>query len=473
MRAFVIGSKTLSCVILDALLEQGHEVLGVYARDDEPGMQTWHDLGHRNLAKEAEEKGIPVHLGIKVNSAASLDLLQSLDLDLILSCFWSEIFKEPILNLPKLGVYNFHTAKLPKNRGSRPLPWAMIKGEEEAGMTVHRMMTGVDNGPIVAQRSFPIEADDTGRSIYDKAHKAGSVLAKEVIELFARHTHRLILQDEEQATYQPRGEPYGRMIDPYWSDERKDRFARAFNFPPFAGALEAPNPLNGSAQIYILLNTECRSSNDVTALNELSVQDKPITCFGAPSIEPIRLPSFDWHALGPESEHLQIPLEKTPSSRVVMQALKTVLSGFDQRIGLRPDQCSPEGIHKAYRPLDLLLRKKAAFVSSRIIPLNNNSNDLVAVQPHYHINGVLELPSLEIDQSDPDWEGQMRECMEQAKTLLSTYKRDVFIGWKLSANALNGFLHNRSVNEVFELNNVGFSTYREVCGHYHSIYSNS
>ncbi|MDA9267702.1 hypothetical protein N9P66_04970, partial [Salibacteraceae bacterium] len=83
MRAFIIGSKELSCVILETMLDYGYEVLGVFSRDREPGMNTWHDLGHRSLEILAREKGIPVYDSMKVNSHASMELLSSLNLDLI------------------------------------------------------------------------------------------------------------------------------------------------------------------------------------------------------------------------------------------------------------------------------------------------------------------------------------------------------------------------------------------------------
>ena len=61
MRVFLIGSKELSCLILDTLIEQGHEVLGVFSRDSEPGMKVWHELNHRNLSELAKKYGIPFY----------------------------------------------------------------------------------------------------------------------------------------------------------------------------------------------------------------------------------------------------------------------------------------------------------------------------------------------------------------------------------------------------------------------------
>ena len=69
MRAFVIGSKNLSVEILKCLIDQGHQVLGVITRDEEPGMKVWHDkLGHASLNLEAKRFGIPVHEGLNVNA---------------------------------------------------------------------------------------------------------------------------------------------------------------------------------------------------------------------------------------------------------------------------------------------------------------------------------------------------------------------------------------------------------------------
>jgi methionyl-tRNA formyltransferase len=56
MRVFLIGSKELSCLVLDHLSTQGHQVLGVYTRDNDPSMKTWLNLGHRNLKRKRKRK---------------------------------------------------------------------------------------------------------------------------------------------------------------------------------------------------------------------------------------------------------------------------------------------------------------------------------------------------------------------------------------------------------------------------------
>jgi methionyl-tRNA formyltransferase len=233
MKTFVIGSKELSCIVLDTLIAQGHEVLGVYSRDHEPGMQVWHKLGHRSLEATAARHKIPVYKDQKVNSPASIERLRAMDLDVIFSCFWSELFKEPLLSLPHLGVFNFHTALLPSNRGSRPIPWTIIKGESHAGLTLHRMQTGVDDGPLLAQTIVEIDACDTAETVYNRLSKAAKKMFEKVLPHFEVKARSLTTQDVSRASFQLRGEPYGGALNHFWQKDQIDRFKRAFTFPPF------------------------------------------------------------------------------------------------------------------------------------------------------------------------------------------------------------------------------------------------
>lgn len=237
MRTVIIGSKRLSVELMHLLKQLGHDVCCVFTRDAEPGMRVWHEqLGHPSLHREAQLVGIRAYEGMNVNSPEALKLIETLELDAIFSCFWGEIMREPLLNLPRLGVFNFHTALLPKNRGSWPMAWAMIRGESHTGITLHKMMCGVDNGPIVDQLAVEIEAHDTGLSLYEKVGEAAVVLASRCLPKIADGTYTLRLQQESESSFNGRGQPYNGVIHPLWSEAEKDRFIRALTFPPFAGA---------------------------------------------------------------------------------------------------------------------------------------------------------------------------------------------------------------------------------------------
>lgn len=241
MRCFLIGSKDLSVRVLEELVGQGHDVLGVLSRDHEEDMKVWlEDLGHRSLRDRARELDVDVSEGISINSREMIETMSRMRLDILFSVFWGEIVRNPVLHLPRLGCFNLHTAYLPSNRGSFPLAWAIINGEEHAGVTIHKMHPGVDDGHIVSQTRIPVEEGETGESIYEKATDAGTRLFKETLPLFDDMAYTLTPQDHAKATYHPRGYPYGGQINPYWDDERISRFKNALHFPPFDSHSPAP-----------------------------------------------------------------------------------------------------------------------------------------------------------------------------------------------------------------------------------------
>ena len=240
LRTFVIGSKNLAVGVLDALIEQGHTVLGVLSRDETPGMRVWLDeLDHRSLAERAKMLSVNVYQG-SINSEEMIGILAVLDLDAIFCAFWHEIVSERVLTLPRLGCFNLHTAYLPNNRGSFPLPWAIVNDDGFAGLTIHRMVSGCDAGPIVAQVAVSLDERETGGSLYRKVTDAGLRLFRKTLPVIRAGTFKLTPQNLGEGSYHPRGYPYGGQINPYWQPERIERLCRALTFPPFRGTAPPP-----------------------------------------------------------------------------------------------------------------------------------------------------------------------------------------------------------------------------------------
>ena len=261
MRCFLIGSKELSVRVLEELIEQGHDVIGVLSRDHEKGMNVWlEELNHRSLKDRAKNLDIPVYEKLSINSNEMIEILKSENLDILFSVFWGEIVKKEVLNIPRLGCYNVHTAYLPNNKGSFPLAWAIINNEKYTGTTIHKMNSGVDDGPIVAQKKTIIEQDDNGSTLYQKVTEAGYELFKETLPSFSNENIPLNNQEKENGSYHPRGYPYGAQINPYWDENKIERFKRALYFPPFKSHLPAPLNylLNKDApNVRVMLGFDC------------------------------------------------------------------------------------------------------------------------------------------------------------------------------------------------------------------------
>ncbi|MEQ9188370.1 MAG: formyltransferase family protein [Cryomorphaceae bacterium] len=431
MRTFVIGSKELSCIVLDILLEQGHEVLGVFSRDDEAGMRVWHEtLGHRSLAALAQQNGIPVHFGMKVNSQEARDLLDSLDLDIVFSCFWSELFKEEVLSIPRLGVFNFHTAELPKNRGSRPIPWSIIHGASRSGITLHRMATGVDNGPIADQEAVAIEPDDNAATLYIKLMFAGKRMFERVLPRFADGTVSLVEQMDVDATYQLRGEPFGGQWQWGWSAEQKERFIQAMHFPPFKAHRPPPETVHEPGVRLCVLSEE----------GKLLTADEEVSCATLADTEAYktRLSGGDAN----QRKELRLALGPVAGNAVVLSP--------------------PIDLNAHFPIIEALTRKNASAVSSLQVPYSASLEPIFPRPFRYH-NGLLEIPRVRVNAADIAFQ-YLQKAIESSQTI----NIPVYVTLQMdTAIAQETFRLLSQENLTTHLRKVGF---REVCNEFDTDY---
>ncbi len=131
----------------------------------------------------ARRYGIPVYRPSSVNDPAFIgQLRQTVRPDVIVSVAASQLFREELLALPRLGCVNVHGALLPKYRGMLPSFWTLLNGEREGGVTVHYMTAGLDDGPIIAQRRFNILPGDTVDTLIRRSKTMGAELLSDVLK---------------------------------------------------------------------------------------------------------------------------------------------------------------------------------------------------------------------------------------------------------------------------------------------------
>ena len=112
-----------------------------------------------NLTVEAARKlDVPVHFVDDYHSSESIDLIKSLDADLGI-VYGTNIIKESVFGLPRLGSINLHQGLAPYYRGGPPVFWELFNDENEVGLTVHFVATKVDTGDIVLQKAIPLNYD--------------------------------------------------------------------------------------------------------------------------------------------------------------------------------------------------------------------------------------------------------------------------------------------------------------------------
>jgi methionyl-tRNA formyltransferase len=136
-----------------------------------------------------------------------------LDPTMILCNSYSLLIRDEVRQLVGPHALNIHGALLPKNRGCNPIQWAIIKREQEFGVTMHRMDGSFDTGDIVAQRTFPIYEEDTWVDVRNRLNKETELLLKESAPLLLKGEYSCLRQDKLSATYNERLTPDTPRID--------------------------------------------------------------------------------------------------------------------------------------------------------------------------------------------------------------------------------------------------------------------
>lgn len=187
---------------------------------DDRGYDTWQP----SLIRAADQLGVErVTLG-DVESDPSLVLL-SLEYDRIIR----------VRRFASRRLFNIHFSALPAYRGVYTSIWPLLRGEHEAGVTLHYMDPGVDTGAIVAQRRFPVPGHLTARQLYEHYSDEGLALFREWLPLLLTTVPDGTPQSEANASSFNRAslDLRQREIDLTLPPERVGAFVRAYTFPEY------------------------------------------------------------------------------------------------------------------------------------------------------------------------------------------------------------------------------------------------
>jgi methionyl-tRNA formyltransferase len=180
----------------------------------------------------ANEHGIPLHKFRNINDPDAVAGLRAAGLDWLYVIGWSQIAKSEVLSVPSMGVLGIHPTLLPEGRGRASIPWAIIKGLQETGVTMFKLDEGVDTGPILGQVRVPIDPRETSGTLYNKVIAAHKILIRETFPGVSDGSIELTVQDEARATEWPGRSPSDGELHPrLMSAEEVDRHVRALTHP--------------------------------------------------------------------------------------------------------------------------------------------------------------------------------------------------------------------------------------------------
>ena len=225
--AFVTCVKLgLSC--MESIYEAGGKLNLVVTLKDEMARNK---SGRVYVDDFCAKNGIDVMKIRNINDAEVVEALKTYNIDWLFIIGWSQIAHTPILNATKYGVVGMHPTLLPVGRGRASIPWAILKGLSETGVTLFKLDEGVDTGLIIAQEIIPMTPNETATVLYDKVCRAHSTLIHRVWSDFKENTVSLMSQDNSKASEWPGRMPEDSIILPNMTVEEVEKLVRATTHP--------------------------------------------------------------------------------------------------------------------------------------------------------------------------------------------------------------------------------------------------
>lgn len=228
MRIVFAGTPDFAVPTLKALVAAGHDVAAVLAQPDRPAGR-----GRRVVTGPVKDCARALGLSVlqpgTLKDASVLAELRGLQPRVIVVAAYGLLLPREVLNLPEYGCVNVHASLLPRWRGAAPIQRAIEAGDAETGVTIMRMETGLDTGPMLARRTTPITSRDTAGVLHDRLAALGAALMVETLKRLERGAVEAEPQNDGLATYAPKITPDEALLDWERPAVEIERQVRAMN----------------------------------------------------------------------------------------------------------------------------------------------------------------------------------------------------------------------------------------------------
>ena len=267
MRVVLHGQQAFGKAVLERLLERGEDVVAVCCAPTKEGKP------EDPLAELAREKGLPLHQPASWKTPEALELMQSFNADICLMAYVLLFVPEAVRDAPTYGTFQYHPSLCPEHRGPSSINWPIAMGKTHTGLTIFWPDDGLDEGPIMLQKTCPIGPDETLGDVYfNKLFPMGVDAMMEGLDMvkagvIIKHDQRL-----DDGSYEGWFNKEAATLD--WSKPVADTYntIRAANPAPGAWTL-----LNGSE---VKIFDAARVDGDGTPGEVVDINDEGVTVQG-------------------------------------------------------------------------------------------------------------------------------------------------------------------------------------------------
>ncbi|HFH9837527.1 TPA: methionyl-tRNA formyltransferase [Streptococcus suis] len=216
-----MGTPAFSATVLKGLLaDEKYDILAVVTQPDRA-------VGRKKViqmtpVKEvALEYHLPVYQPEKLSGSQEMEELMGLGADGIVTAAFGQFLPTKLLNSVDFAV-NVHASLLPKYRGGAPIHYALINGDERAGVTIMEMVKEMDAGDMISSDSIAIEESDNVGTLFEKLAIVGRDLLLETLPAYIAGDLKPVAQNPEQVTFSPNIQPEEEVLD--WNKSARQLF---------------------------------------------------------------------------------------------------------------------------------------------------------------------------------------------------------------------------------------------------------
>ena len=226
------GSSDFGLPALEALIKD--DFFNVTAVITQPDKQAGrgHGLNMLPIKKAALRYKIPLLQPADISLAKNKIKSQRPDIAVVIA--YAQLIPEAILKIPAHGFINVHASLLPNYRGAAPMRAAILNNNNKTGITVIKITSKLDAGPIIAQAEIGLEPDETAIALAEKLSVLSARILPTALKKYISGDISLRPQDNNKASYAKKITKADGFIDFKQSARTIERFIRAMN--PWPGA---------------------------------------------------------------------------------------------------------------------------------------------------------------------------------------------------------------------------------------------
>ena len=233
MRVLFWGTPEFAASPLRALIGEGFEVVGVVTQPDKPQGRS-RKVTAPPVKEIAVEENIPCFQPANPKDAEFISMIELMKPDISIVVAYGHILPKRVIDIPRLGTLNIHASLLPLLRGAAPIQAAIRQGFTQTGVTIMRMVSALDAGPIILTSSIPVLDDETYGELQLRLSELGALALVEALTMISLDEAEETPQDDSLATYARKVSRDDARVDWSLGVDEVSRIVRAYDPKPAA-----------------------------------------------------------------------------------------------------------------------------------------------------------------------------------------------------------------------------------------------